>query len=614
MGAENLGYLAQLLGGLQQGKLLRQKRELSSAQLEARKAEAEQKKYDRAATRDYRAQQLALQRANLDATLANSAYKQSGADNFIKLGQQAAQDLQTAGRDYTGRISKKPSKAEVEALVREARGSLAPTISTFQSFLRNPALARAYPGMDPETVRGMMTAGIPAWMLDENAAIPEPDYAANYNWERTLRDLNDQRKRLGEGIITDPNLWRQDEARAYKGAIQDIGDIDTVVDRLGPMSGLTENATRTYLKTGKLPPMFMNDQQQSMGREFIPAYDPNTGDMIGYQDELGQSWDNPDLYQSPELMRQQFINDSVRSEQNVNAINEINDMLVNNDYNIGGILGLDSPIDPESGIVQRVSTNPNVNVPLNRPQKLVDAAKLADIKRQRESLKLKGEQRTFDFDVARKINDSIASGFKADTADYQSRIAKSTSVIKAFEAANVEKKTSLEFAAIAQKIRSGEASALTGANKWLSDTDKNYNINVNQAVENVGRNAAQVKLAPGFGVWFAQGDHAAKWKQYMDGKISLEDLNLTGNEAFIGELYAVDIAKAEYEDAVRVRNLWRGEARPRSAELLKSLIEENIVKPKPAAAAKPGAKPAAGGKPKPTGAGAAKPTRPSPLK
>jgi len=614
MGLQELGALAGFLGGMQQGKLLKQKKELSAAQLEARKAEAEQKRFDREATRGYRAQQIALQRANLDATLANNDYKLSGADNFIKLGQQAAQDLQTAGRDYTGRINKKPSKAEVEALVREARGSLAPTIKTFQSFLNNPALARAYPGMDPETVRGMMTAGIPAWMLDENAPIPEPDYAANYDWVKKLDDLRKTRTELGEGINTDPEYWRSREARAYLGAIQDIGDVDTVIDRLGPLSGMGANASRYYLNSGRVAPMFMNQQQKSMGQEFIPVYDPNTGDLAGYQDELGQSWDNPDLYQSPESMRQQFIDDSVRSEQNVNAINEINDMLVNNDYNIGGILGLDSPIDPESGIVQRISLNPNVNVPLNRPQKLVDASKLAQIKMQREGLKLRGEEQTFRYDVARRINDSIASGFKADTADYQSRIAKSNSVIKSFEAANIEEKTALEFAAIAQKIRSGEASALTGANKWLSDTDKNYNINVNQAVENVGRNAAQVKLAPGFTLWFAQSDHAAKWKQYMDGKISLEDLNLTGNEAFIGELYAVDIAKSEYNDAVQQRNLWRGEARPRSAELLKSLIEENIVKPKPAAAAKPGAKPAAGGKPKTTGTGAAKPTRPSPLK
>ena len=289
MSAENLGYLAQFLGGMQQGKLLKQKKELSAAQLAARKAEAEQKAANRLATDTYRNNQLEFQRQQLALAKTKADAEASGVDNFLKIGGENVKSLKDQIAAYQTSLKKAPSRKAKDDIVNEARGNTKSGFQQFETFVRNPALAKAFPGMTPEQIRSMYLAGIPEWVYNENVNAPDVDFAGNYNWDAASGVLLKKRAELGAANIADPEQWRRQEQSEYKQAIRALGGgpeaIDAVVQNLGPLSGMGLQETAYYLKTGRVAPSAITAGQANFqkygGMNEVPVFDEQ-GNIADY--------------------------------------------------------------------------------------------------------------------------------------------------------------------------------------------------------------------------------------------------------------------------------------------------------------------------------------------
>ena len=183
MGAENLGYLAQFLGGMQQGKLLKQKKELSAAQLATRKAEAEQKILDRQATSLYRGQQLDLGRQNLELSkqrLKGEAGK--GLQTFIDTGVDTRKAIINAANNYDTRLRAAKDPKTYRAIRAEAIKDLSTQTKILDDLSQREDVAGYFGGADK--AQGVFRAGIPSFVFDPNFGTYEPDWNTLYKPDR----------------------------------------------------------------------------------------------------------------------------------------------------------------------------------------------------------------------------------------------------------------------------------------------------------------------------------------------------------------------------------------------------------------------------------------------
>lgn len=300
MGAENLGYLAQLLGGMQQGKLLKQKKELSAAQVAARKADAEQKALDRQATSLYRGQQLDLGRQNLELSkqrLKSEAGK--GLQTFIDTGVDTRKAIINAANNYDTRLRAAKDPKTYRAIRAEAIKDLSAQTKILDDLSQREDVAGYFGGADK--AQGVFRAGIPSFVFDPNFGTYEPDWNTLYKPDRTGID-----KSRSEGFLSgnkNVGFYIQNELPQYQRIVEDLGGdpiaAQKAVQMLGPIRGTSAQET-VDLINGKVSPMFLSNKQYrnqfdpmaAMGREYIPVYDETTGDLSGYVDEFGQSFND----------------------------------------------------------------------------------------------------------------------------------------------------------------------------------------------------------------------------------------------------------------------------------------------------------------------------------
>ena len=149
MAAEGLGYLAALLGGMQQGRLVKQKRDLTKTQLEVRRAEAEQKAADRLATGSYRQNQLELQRQNIELGRANLDQKLNNTDDIYELATQAGGNLKTAIGGIGERMATKSTPKSWLSEVEAARAGVRTPYEALRSLVKDPRMKKRYPNGFP---------------------------------------------------------------------------------------------------------------------------------------------------------------------------------------------------------------------------------------------------------------------------------------------------------------------------------------------------------------------------------------------------------------------------------------------------------------------------------
>ena len=645
MGAENLGYLAALFGGMQQGKLMKQKRELTASQLEARKAEAKQKSLDRLATGEYRTNQLELQKQQLALAKAKADTEAGGVDNFLKIGAENIKSLRDLGGEYTKRVGKAGSRKAVTDLINEGRNNTRSGFAQFDTFVNNPALSKAFPGMTPKQIREMYLAGIPEYLYNENAQAPDVDFAANYNWDKANQNLLNKRKYLGTTGINDEQQWRRQEQNEYKQAIDALGGgqdaIDITVQNLGPLSGMGQQETLYYLKTGAAtkdgigriaPNAITREQanfQRSGGMNEVPIYDEqgNITDyglasdkanpaMLQYIQEArdygipeeditralsqmpgGKEYLNPE--QTGRSAYDQLAMDQAQTEQNVDAIIDINDMV---ESGVGPGL---SPIDPYAGAVNNLVPTGLSNAALLRPQRVEDAGKMAQLDRILKQQKIDDNKLTNPVRYQSLINKELLEQYKIKGAPIDLATKKSKETIEKFKALDIPDKLAADLdLKLAQAFQSKTGAAVAVEN-WKTNTDKVLKTDVGAAVGNLVKAGQTFAMAPGFGEWVGQPGNKTKYENFKAGKIGIEGL---GPDAvgFADQAFAYDRARSNLERAQGDLDTWKAETLPRTKDILNALADSRFAKPKAAPAAGAGKGAAAGKGAKPAGKGTTK--------
>jgi hypothetical protein len=625
MGAENLGYLAQLLGGMQQGKLMKQKRELTAAQLKARQAEAEQKAADRLATSTYRGNQLDLQQQQLALAKSKADAESSGVDNFLRIGGENVKSLKDQIAGYQTNLKKAPSRKAKDDIVNEARNNTKSGFAQFETFVRNPALAKAFPGMTPEQIRSMYLAGIPEWVYNEQAAAPDVDFAGNYNWDRASGMLLKKRGELGNANIQDPEQWRRQEQSEYTQAINALGGgqeaIDAVVQNLGPLSGMGLQETAYYLKTGRVAPAAITREQANFqkrgGMNEVPIYDQQ-GNIADYG--LASNAADPQLQQFAQDLRDRGVSeediayslgqmpggseyllpeqigrsaydqmalDQVKTQQNANTIMDINDMIET------GAFPNQAPIDPMAGAVNNIVPTGLSNAALLRPQRVQDAADMAALDRTLKGQKIEENRQQIPIRTQSLLNNEILQQWKIKGAPIEYATKKAKEVIERITSLNIEDKLAADLDLKLQQAFAAKVQPAVAIENWRTNADKVYRQDVGAAIGNLVKASQEFSIAPGFPQWISKPGNSALFEKFKRGQATIGDL---GPEAvgFANQAFAYEKARLNLKRAEQDLALWQNETLPKTRSLLSSLVDTKFEKPKPAPAGKKGGKP--GGK------------------
>jgi len=254
MAAEGLGYLAALLGGMQQGKLMKQKKDLSSAQLAARRAEAEQKAADRLATGSYRQNQLELQRQNIDLGRANLDQKLNNTDDIYELATQAGGNLKTAIGGIGERMATKSTPKSWLSEVEAARAGVRTPYEALRSLVKDPRMKKRYPNMTEEALLANFGGAVPQWMTDPNIAPATPDWAQQYKPDRDT--VNREKTQGYISGVDQPGYYRNRLLPAYFKVMSDLEGLpnaaDLAIQMYGPLPGSDYNETLELLE-GKAP-------------------------------------------------------------------------------------------------------------------------------------------------------------------------------------------------------------------------------------------------------------------------------------------------------------------------------------------------------------------------
>jgi hypothetical protein len=627
MGAENLGYLAQLLGGMQQGKLMKQKRELTAAQLKARQAEAEQKAADRLATSTYRGNQLDLQQQQLALAKSKADSESSGVDNFLRIGGENVKSLKDQIAGYQTNLKKAPSRKAKDDIVNEARNNTKSGFAQFETFVRNPALAKAFPGMTPEQIRSMYLAGIPEWVYNEGVAAPDVDFAGNYNWDRASGMLLKKRGELGNANIQNPEQWRRQEQSEYTQAINALGGgpeaIDAVVQNLGPLSGMGLQETAYYLKTGRVAPAAITREQANFqkrgGMNEVPIYDQQ-GNIADYG--LASNAADPQLQQFAQDLRDRGVSeediayslgqmpggseyllpeqigrsaydqmalDQVKTQQNANTIMDINDMIET------GAFPNQAPIDPMAGAVNNVVPTGLSNAALLRPQRVQDAADMAALDRTLKGQKIEENRQQIPIRTQSLLNNEILQQWKIKGAPIEYATKKAKEVIERITSLNIEDKLAADLDLKLQQAFAARVQPAVAIENWRANADKVYRQDVGAAIGNLVKASQEFAIAPGFAQWVSKPGNSALFEKFKRGQATIGDL---GPDAigFANQAFAYEKARLNLNRAQEDLTLWQNETLPKTRSLLSSLVDTKFEKPKPAPApagkkgGKPGAK------------------------
>jgi hypothetical protein len=297
MAAEGLGYLAALLGGMQQGKLMKQKRELTSSQLAIRKAEAEQKALDRIATGKYRNNQLELQRQNIDLSKANLDQKLNNTDDIYELATQAGGNLKASVAGIPERMATKSTPKSWQSEVAAARAGVRTPYESLRSLVKDPRMKKRYPNMTEEALLANFGGAVPQWMTDSNVDPATPDWAQQYKPDRDA--INRVRQNGFNSGVTNPSWYIQRELPAYQQIMADLEGLPDAAERAiqihGPLTGTTAQETlellqgrrprQTYMPTEQYKQEYGTDPlSQARGNLSFNEY----GETV---DETGQSLD-----------------------------------------------------------------------------------------------------------------------------------------------------------------------------------------------------------------------------------------------------------------------------------------------------------------------------------
>jgi len=481
MAAEGLGYLAALLGGMQQGKLMKQKRELTGSQLAIRRAEAEQKALDRAATGKYRNNQLELQRQNIELSKANLDQKLNNTDDIYELATQAGGNLKASVAGIPERMATKSTPKSWQSEVAATRAGVRTPYESLRALVKDPRMKKRYPNMTEEALLSNFGGAVPQWMTDDNIDPAMPDWAQQYKPDRDF--INKTRNFGFQSGIDNAGWYLQKELPAYKRVMADLEGIPDVaqraIDIYGPLTGATEQETLDVLQGKPYRPLYIPTEQyrqeygtdplsQARGKLSFNEYGETVDEAGQSLDRLAEQENIPlDESQVPMPGESMQRTNNYRQQIPTSQAAQVNDWMLPERY--------------------RALKAKNDFVKINFENELQTAAY--------KVLKLKGEVQQGDL---RSINLDIKNLTDQLKLDYMPQTLR----------ADIQQKLSSAFAS--------RTNARVNGTKLWSEIKKTHDINVNTKQANVIKAMTSITFNPEYMKLLSTGDAAvAAFNKYL---------------------------------------------------------------------------------------------------
>ncbi len=538
MGAENLGYLAQFLGGMQQGKLMRQKKELSAAQLEARKAEAEQRKYDRAATANYRDQQLALQRANLGATIARNERDALGLDELFKLGTATRDKIANVVATRTKELDAASTPKEYNDILEGIRSTVEPDISSIRTLAKDPNIAKRFPGFSSDKLEGLWLAGVPEYAKNRNVSPGMPNFKARYKPVDAVNRFNLNVKTLRDAGEVNPQVYAQATFPAYDKIIKDLEGVEGAEDyalaTLGPIPMFSVDETRYFLKTGRMPRAYATPDQ--MGVTDVSAGD--TGEMYDQYGRMMRFGDQPAVPEGS-MVPQDFEYYSQKYPQLFTP--DLGEKPVSDEQGQPNYVRTGSMSMP-AGISVKTQTDMLMRDPRVEKAKAEAAYSKAALPERLRKLGLENEKATQALEIGE--------------LDKKAKTAKA--FMEELKAENFPAKLAAELEVQVTTALRNKAGVITAIKNWESNAQKNYGMAVSTASANLMKANATYTNNQNISALVNNPEYATALTTYLNdpsptavipGNIAIEI-----GSAGVAAARDLKLARKEFDDAVKARD------------------------------------------------------------
>ena len=561
MAAENLGFLGQFLGGLAAGKQMKQKKDLSSAQLATRRAEAEQRAADRSATTNYRNNQLELQRANLAATLRRDERDALGLDDMMKLGTSTRDKIANVVATRSKELDDAPTPGAYRTRLEAIRATVDPDIQTLKTLARDPNIAKKFPGFKPEQIESVWLSGIPEYARNPNVDYGEPDYKAKYKPTDAKYQYNLNIEKLRKANIRDPNAYAEALLPAYQKIMEDLKGVPDAAryawSTLGNIPGYSMSQTLYMLETGRRPALYSTPEQLGVtdisGDETGGVYD-QSGLPLRFGNELMMGDPSMEAPQDLEFFQRKYTKlFDPTSYADLNPKTLLDEQGLPN-YERNQVaqypVGIDITTQTNAGLMDSRIKAANIKAEEARiglPERL---RKLALTNETMET-RLSG----IDADVQKKIADAFMAQMKADNfgkilgADLEVKL---TTALK------------------------NKQSVVTGLKKWETEQQKQYGMAVTTAGGNLQKAEATFENNPNIAPYLTMPGVSSALVTYVNDQSpsAVIPFNVAQTIGAGGVLAAANLkkARAEFDKAVTARDNFNSEGILKTRSIMNSMI------------------------------------------
>jgi hypothetical protein len=592
MAAENLGFLGQFLGGMAQGKLMKQKRSAQSTELKYKQDKMKADAEESLLRKNYRDSMLGIARAKEGRealTPPNAGF----------LGGQisaAEKTLAEKNKEYAEKLAKETTVAGRRRVLADGRRDIGTAYTNLTSLYQLPGVSNLYGGAPIESVQNIAKQGVNPYFLDDSLDPNLPDVSSVYDFKPGRESVQTQTTAGYLSGKQNPNYYINQLGPRYLQTIEDLsgGDpslrpaaVRRVMAEYGNIPGLSPEGMQRYLTTGK-----------------VDYYEPLSVDPTNPSGFAGGLFEQLPTDQSQELMAQQggelsgpFQPSSYRMPE------EIQTGGATNQYS--SMPGMASSRMAETGAFNEIAI----------PFTTASAMRKEPLEQRDLAAKVTLNEQTLGAKIQEAQNQGAISGYKLAQApiDLQDAYWKSyVNEVKASTISSREKAEINKILADTTFARNRDARDATKLNleindkmaKWIAERDKSTSMEVGVA----DKNATAALTAFAFGgsnVTKYANDNPDMFKSILSGLIDPREKTVakTIPEAAMPYLIRIFDSAVANNNAINKYDDWNNDEKPTVGPIInawKAAMEEQSKKTEVAAPArskqgsgKPVAKPAA---------------------
>ena len=584
MAAENLGFLGQFLGGMAQGKLMKQKRNAQSTELKYKQDKMKADAEESLLRKNYRDSMLGIARAKEGRealTPPNAGF----------LGGQisaAEKTLAEKNKEYAEKLAKETTVAGRRRVLADGRRDIGTAYTNLTSLYQLPGVSNLYGGAPIESVQNIAKQGVNPYFLDDSLDPNLPDVSSVYDFKPGREQVQTQTTAGYLSGKLNPNYYINQLGPRYLKTIDDLsgGDpelrpaaVRTVMAEYGNIPGLSPEGMERYLTTGK-----------------VNYYEPLSVDPTNPSGFAEGLFEQLPTGQSQELMAQQggelsgpFQPSSYRMPEEIQAGGATNQY--------SSMPGMAASRMAETGAFNEIAI----------PFSTASAMRKEPLEQRELAAKVTLNEQTLGASIQKARNEGAISGYKLAQAPIDLQDSYWKSYINQIKASTIDAREKAEINKVLVDTtykRNQDAREATKLNldidksiaKWIEERDKSTSMELGVA----DKNATAALQAFAFG-----GANVTKWansnpdlfKQIVNGDLDPTSPTL----AAMINVEAMPYLKKIYDSSLANNNAkanykkWFTDTKPNVGPIIQSWKKAMEQQTKKAEKAKPaGAKPAAG--------------------